>query len=137
MEDNWTLKTLMVLLSLILPYVTSCSKVRNETAIRNAISRYLTAAQKSDIDVLYQFELPEFKKRFPLEEYKTHNLLGLDDSTSAFTHTIKNIRYQKDTAIILAEIHFLGTDSIVTDSFKAIFVKGVWYIPTYSSDLYH
>ncbi len=53
----------------------------------------------------------------------------------AFTHTIKNIRYQKDTAIILAEVHFLGADSIVTDSFKAVFVQGAWYIPTYSSDL--
>lgn len=129
------MKALTFLLCLILPYVVSCSKGHNEAALRDAISQFSMAVQKSDIDKIYQFELPEFKKRTSLEEYKAHNLLELADSMPAFTHTIKNIRYHKDTAIILAEIHFLEADSIVTDSFKAVFVQSAWYIPTYSSDL--
>ena len=128
------MKTLTILLSLILPYFVSCSKGHNEAALRNAISQCLTAVQKNDVDVLYQFELPEFKKRVSLDEYKAHNLLELVDSIPAFNYTIKKIRYQKDTAIILAEVHFLGTDSVNSDSFKAVLVQGAWYIPTYSTD---
>lgn len=129
------MKTLTVLLNLSLLCAVSCSKGYNEAALRNAVSQCLTAVQKGDVDKLYQFELPEFKQRTSLEEYKAHNLLELADSIAAFSHTIKNIRYQKDTATIIVEVHFLRVDSTVTDSFKAVLVQGAWYIPTFSSDL--
>ncbi len=129
------MKTLSVLLNLSLLCVVSCSKGHNEAALRNAISQCLTAVQKGDVDKLYQFELPEFKQRTSLEEYKAHNLLELTDSMLAFNHTIKNIRYKKDTAVIIVEVHFLRADSTVTDSFKAILVQDIWYIPIFSSDV--
>ena len=135
MKGNWTMKALTILLSLSFLCIVSCSRRRNEPALRKAVSQFSKAVQNRDIDKLYQFELPEFKKRVSLEEYKAHNLLELADSISAFNYTIKNIRYQKDTAFILTEVHFLPTDSITTDSFKAIFIQGTWYIPTFSSDL--
>ncbi len=114
----------------------NCSKLNHtDTSLRNRATEYISALQKGDITKIYEFELPAFKARNSLENYKAHDLFGLTDSVFSFHFRVKGIQYQNDTATILFEAHLAKSDSIVTDTLKALLIRGIWYIPTYSSDI--
>jgi len=139
-KKNRSLKNKMeiIVLSLFFLFTVSCSKEQHEAVLRQTISEYIKAVQNGDVKKVYELELPAYQADVTLEHYQAHEGYFLEqavDSAPSNKYVIKEIRFKKDTAIILIELHLLGKDSIQLDSLTAIHIKERWFIPTFSSDI--
>jgi len=122
--------------SCVLLILTVCSTNNvDEKALRDAVTKYITAIQNGNINQIYHLELPESQKENSLENYEAHDLIGLSDSSSHFSFQVRSIEHQNDTARILVELQFKDVENTRSELLTAIQVNKKWFIPTYSSDV--